>query len=91
MRDFLWGALTMSSATAALFFFHYWRTTRDRLFVYFALAFVCFAANWAALSLIDPDLEVRHNVYLIRLVGFVLIVVGVIDKNRRVLRGARDA
>jgi hypothetical protein len=83
MRDFLWGMLTALCAIAAMYFWHSWRLTRDRLFAYFAIAFVAFAVNWLGLSMIDPDAEARHNVYLIRLLGFVLIIAGIVDKNRR--------
>jgi hypothetical protein len=86
MRDFLWGALAMASTIAALFFVDYWRMTRDRLFVFFAIAFAALAANWIGLSMIDPDMESRHNIYVLRLLAFVLIIVGIVDKNRRRLR-----
>lgn len=83
MRDFLWGTLSMSSAVAALFFLHYWRVGRDRLFLFFAAAFVALALNWIGLAMVDPEVEARHNVYLLRLTAFVLIITGIIDKNRR--------
>jgi hypothetical protein len=57
--------------------------TRDRLFVFFAIAFAALAANWIGLSMIDPDVESRHNIYVLRLLAFVLIIVGIVDKNRR--------
>jgi hypothetical protein len=61
----------------------YWRVSGDRLFGYFALAFAFMALNWIALSAIDPALEVTHYAYLLRLAAFVLIIVGILDKNRR--------
>jgi Family of unknown function (DUF5985) len=83
MREFLWGALSMASATVALLFLRSWRTTRDRLFVYFSTAFAVLALNWIGLAIVDPSLETRHILYILRLVAFVLIIIGVIDKNRR--------
>ncbi|MGH8138287.1 MAG: DUF5985 family protein [Steroidobacteraceae bacterium] len=83
MKQFLWGLLTMQTAVVALFFFRYWRTSGDRLFLYFGLSFVALALNWIGLSSVDPALELRHLVYLFRLLAFVLIIVGIIDKNRR--------
>jgi len=67
---------------AALFFLRYWRVSRDRLFAFFAVAFALLAANWLALSVIDPAFEARHLIYLIRLAAFVLITIGIVDKNR---------
>lgn len=75
------GALTALSLVAALFFLRHWRTTRDRLFVFFAVAFVGIGASWAAM--LWPRLG-EHDalVYGARLVGFVALIVGIIDKNR---------
>jgi hypothetical protein len=82
MHDFLWGALAMGSLTIALFFLRYWRKSRDRLFVFFAIAFAAMSANWIGLAFIDPGAELRHTLYLLRLAAFVIIIVGIIDKNR---------
>jgi hypothetical protein len=83
MNTFLWGALAMSSAVAGLFFLKFWKESRDRLFVFFVLAFWAMALNWALLALVQQPTETRHWVYMLRLFAFVLIIVGIIDKNRR--------
>lgn len=83
MVQFLWGALMMANATAALFFFRFFRETRDRLFALFGAGFLALGVNYAVLALAQPSQEERHYVYVIRLVAFALILVGVIDKNRR--------
>jgi hypothetical protein len=83
IRYFLWGALFMACATAAVFFLRYARTTRDRLFAYFAVAFAVMALNWLSLAFIDPGEELRHILYLLRLLAFVLIIIGIADKNWR--------
>lgn len=83
MRHFLWGALAMTSVIASIFFMRYFRLTRDRLFVYFSIAFLAMALNWIGLAIADPSLETRHHVYVLRLFAFVLILIGIIDKNRR--------
>lgn len=83
MKQFLWGALTMASAVAAVFFLRYWRMTHDRLFAFFSIAFIVLALNWLALAIVDPNMETRHILYILRLVAFVLIIVGIVDKNRR--------
>lgn len=82
MRQFCWGMLSMASLVAALFFLKYWRMSGDRLFAFFAVAFALLAVNWLTLSAIDPGFEARHFIYLIRLTAFILILVGIVDKNR---------
>jgi hypothetical protein len=85
MRTFAWGVLAMASLIAAIFFLRYWRATRERLFAFFGLAFVGLAANWTVLALVDhPVDEARQaHAYIIRLVAFVILIIGIIDKNRR--------
>jgi hypothetical protein len=80
------GALVMACFVAGLFFLRFWRKTRDRLFVIFAVAFWLMGVNWLALSFTDPnaaeDAEYRAATYLIRLVAFVLIIYAILQKNR---------
>jgi hypothetical protein len=83
IRFFFWGALSMASATVSLFFLRYWASTRDRLFAFFAIAFAVFALNWVSLAFIDPGAELRHTLYLLRLAAFLLIIIGIVDKNRQ--------
>jgi hypothetical protein len=54
----------------------------ERLFAFFAVAFIMLAINWLALAAIDPAFEARHVLYLVRLAAFILIIVAIIDKNR---------
>lgn len=83
MRQFVWGMLTIETAVAALFFLRFWRLSGERLYVYFALAFTAMVINWIGLSAVDPAVELRHYVYLFRLLAFGLIIAGILDKNRR--------
>lgn len=83
MKLFCWGALAMAGGIAALFFIHSWRISGDRLFVYFASAFGVMSLQWIALAASDPALEAHQMVYIVRLAAFVLLVVGIVDKNRR--------
>ena len=80
---FWYGYLCATSGTAALYFVKYWRVTHDRLFLAFATAFVLLAANWAVLSVTNPSDDTRHYVYVIRLFAFGVLLVGIMDKNRR--------
>lgn len=86
MIQFTWGALAMGSAIAALFFLRFWRETTDRLFVFFALAFSTLSVHWVALGIVNPVMETRHQLYVVRLAAFVLILIGILDKNARATR-----
>lgn len=77
------GACAMACFVIGLFFLRYWRVGRDRLFLFFVAAFWAFALNWAGLALVQPNDDTRHWFYAVRLVAFVLIIAGIIDKNRR--------
>lgn len=83
MHEYLWGMLTMATLMAALFFLRYWRIGRERLFLFLSVAFVAFSASWAALAMITPSYEHRSVVYLLRLLAFAAIMIGIADKNRR--------
>jgi len=77
------GALALASWVAGLFFLRFWRLTHDRLFIFFCAAFWLLAVNWLSLAANHWVPETRHQAFLVRLLAFVLIIIGVIDKNRR--------
>jgi predicted small integral membrane protein len=87
MTLFLHGACATSALVIGLFFLRYWRTTHDRLFLFFLSAFWLFALHWLGLAIANPTDETRHWFYLTRLVAFLAIIVGIIDKNRGAPRG----
>lgn len=76
------GGLVMACLACALFFLRFWKTSRDRLFAFFSLAFGVMSLNWMALTLLQVDDERRHYLYVIRLVSFLLILYAIWDKNR---------
>ena len=80
---FLHGAVSMACAVAGLLFLTYWRDSRDRLFVFFAVAFWVLGINWISVAAIAPTAEQRHWFHAIRLVAFACILIGIADKNRR--------
>ena len=82
MSDFLFGATAMGCLVAALFFLRFWRSSGDRFFLWFALAFATFAVNRVILAALEVDSEERVVVYVVRLLAFLLIVWAVVDKNR---------
>ncbi|HKQ49486.1 MAG TPA: DUF5985 family protein [Phycisphaerae bacterium] len=82
MQEFTYGALVMASAIISLFFLRYWRRSRDTLFIYFSAAFLALGLNWLALAFADRD-EPQTSLYIMRLLAFGLIVIGIWNKNRR--------
>ena len=81
--DFLFGALTTCATVTGLFFFRFYRATGDRLFLSFAVAFWMLGVHWLLLAGVHPSEESRHQLYLVRLAAFVIIIAGIIDRNRR--------
>jgi len=78
----------MGYLVAALFFLKFWRNRRDRLFAWFAAAFTILACQRLALGVLNPQnanhFEEDHpGFYVIRLCAFVLILIAIMDKNRR--------
>jgi hypothetical protein len=82
MNEVLLGAVAMGSAVAALFFLRFWRQTRERLFLIFALAFLVEAVMRVVLAIAELPNEQEPFFYLGRLLTFSLIVIAIIDKNR---------
>jgi hypothetical protein len=80
--SFLYAASATGALMAGVFFLRFWRDTRDRLFAFFAAAFWLLGLSWALLGLSSPTEETRPFIYAIRLVAFLLIIVGIVDKNR---------
>jgi hypothetical protein len=83
MNNFLWGMCVATFASAAVFFARFWRQTGDRFFVIFAIAFVVLALNYLGLAVFQVDESSRHYFYLMRLVAFLFIIGGIVDKSRR--------
>jgi hypothetical protein len=81
MIDFLAGAATLGYSAAAVFFLRFWRTTRDRLFLAFSVAFMLLAANQVLAALIEAGDERTPYVYALRVLGFLLILAAIVDKN----------
>ena len=83
MIEFLAGAVTLGHLVAALFFLSFWRRTADRLFLAFAVAFSLLALNQALAQWIGAADERVAYIYLLRVLGFLLILAGIVDKNLR--------
>ena len=76
------GAIAMGWLVAALFFFRFWRHTRDRFFLYFALSFLIEAANRVALGVLWVADEDGALFYSVRVVAYGLILLAIWQKNR---------
>jgi hypothetical protein len=78
----LMAAAAMGFATAALFFVRFYKETSDPLFVMFAIAFALEALNRTVLGLnLAHQTEGAPIVYVIRLLGYGLILAAIVRKN----------
>jgi hypothetical protein len=81
MIDFLSGAATVTYVAAALFFVRFWRRTSDRLFLAFAVAFMLLAVNQGLTTAFDAATEAHTRSYMLRVLGFLIILGAIVDKN----------
>lgn len=79
--NFVSGALTLGFFVAAVFFLKFWYRTRDRLFLAFAAAFVLLALNQTFAAFLGAGDELTPFTYVLRVLGFVLILLAIVDKN----------
>lgn len=85
LNTMLAGAIAMASLTIATIFFRFWRSTRDRFFLFFGFSFLLESLNRALLGLMASESEGKPLYYLLRLLAYVLIIIAVVDKNRHAL------
>ena len=83
MIDFLSGGVTLGYLVAAAFFLRFWRTTADRLFLAFGAAFLLFALNQLLGAALVVVVEPSSLIYVLRVLGFVVIIAAIVDKNAR--------
>jgi hypothetical protein len=86
---FLAGGLTACYLLATVFFFRFWRTTRDRLFFSFALAFGLLAVEQIVRLILGVSVERGNYVYILRIIGFLIILYAIIEKNLFMRRKSR--
>lgn len=84
MNTLLAGGIATASLIAGLFFLRFWRTTRDRFFLFFALSFLIEGLNRFALYALAGLDDASPIYYVIRLVAYGLILAAIIDKNLKV-------
>ena len=83
---FLLGGLAMGDLIAAMFFVKYWKTTKDRFFSYFTLSFGVEVVCRYLLMYTTFNTESEPLVYSLRLLSYAVILVGIADKNRNIIR-----
>ena len=81
MNLFLYGTIFACAVTATVFFVRFWKETKDELFLYFALCFALLSIERLALAFLATGQE--YSVYLIRLFAFLVLIVAIVRKNRR--------
>ena len=77
------GALAMGYVVSALFFLRFFRQSRDRLFLLFAIAFALLGVQRLALSFATSFAGETLQYYVLRLVAYAIILAAIIDKNRQ--------
>jgi hypothetical protein len=75
------GALLFAYLLAGVYFWRFWRKTREPLFSMFALAFWLFAVNTGVVALLGDADERTAPAYALRVLGFLLILIAIISKN----------
>lgn len=82
-EGFLLGVISSCSFAACLYFLRFWRDTRDSLFLTFAVAFFIEGINRMARIFFTHPNEASPWVFLVRAFAFLLILAGIVNKNRR--------
>jgi len=82
MDALLAGGIGVAAFAAGLFFLRFWRQTRDRFFLFFAISFWIEGAHRVLLFYFFGHNEAMPIAYLPRLIAYGLIIAAIIDKNR---------
>lgn len=83
MNAFLIGIIAAFSLVISMFFFRFWRKTHDRFFLFFSLSFLIEACNRALMVTAPNWQETSPSYYMIRLLAYTLIILAILDKNRK--------
>lgn len=81
IEPFLLGVIATTSFIASLFFYKYWKKTRDLLFLSFGVAFLIEAINRTSVIFLKNPSEGSPWTYVVRLVAFLIILAGILRKN----------
>jgi len=83
MNEMLVGAIAASCFVIGLFFLRFWKDTRDKFFLFFALSFFIEAVNRMSLVLFSNLHEASPSYYFIRVISYSFIIIAILAKNRR--------
>lgn len=81
MNFYLLGLISMAYFVSALFFFKFWKQTKDRFFFLFSLSFWIEGINRAIYGFIRGVGESSEVIFVVRLISYLLILAAIIDKN----------
>lgn len=90
-HPFLHGVLCCGFAVLAAVFARYACEQRDRLFVYFSIAFAIMAVHNAVLAKYGVGSDLGTVFYALRMLALLPIVIAIIDKNLRQASAQRPA
>ena len=76
------GGIAVAALAAGLFFLRFWRSTRDRFFIFFAASFALEGLARAAGAFVQLD-DNNPMFYGIRVIAYGLIIIAIWQKNRR--------
>ena len=83
MEEILIGGIAVAALVAGLFFFRFWKTSGDRFFLLFAIAFLIEGGHRIAIYAWAGRDEASPLYYIARLVAYGLIIAAIVDKNRK--------
>lgn len=82
ISHFISGCIFFGFLVVAGHFFKFWKTTRDKFFLLFAIAFVLFAVERFCMDLFIGA-ETLSYIYIIRLFAACFVIAAIIHKNRK--------
>ncbi len=80
--DLLRGATFICDLAIAVFFWRYWKDKGDSLFRFFACAFFLLAISALVVALLGSSGDFAPFAYGLRLIAFLSIIAGIVNKNR---------
>ena len=83
MEEILIGGIAVAALIAGVFFFRFWKSSGDRFFLMFAVAFWIEGAHRIFIYTWVGRDEASPLYYVVRLIAYGLIIAAIVDKNRR--------
>ena len=83
MEEILIGGIAVAALIAGVFFLRFWKSSGDRFFLMFAVAFWIEGAHRIFIYAWAGRDEASPLYYIVRLIAYGLIIAAIVDKNRR--------